>query len=303
MRRRMASLLLALGTLAALVAVAGPADAQGHPMVTVRPGEPVTRSYPPIPGNFPAAPTLNPWPVECEFEFEHACDNIPITVVPPEGLGPADAFFLQLEIGWDDPQHLGDLDIYLWDEKQIEAEAGDSSPSYTEMNRSAGSGNPEIIKQLVGSITRMNLVVVNWAGPNLGYTLKASISVVKFDAPFESLAPDFKPTQSNDDSDAAVAPFDFSSPPPASGGQAPIPPTFGEIAVQPDSDLDFGPSDFDGALAAPPPLTGVASSTLRPPRDVPGAVAAFWLGVVPALLVAAAGLLLARRRRDAFATA
>lgn len=293
-------ILLATLTIAALALPGAglPVAADEHPAIVVEFGKPVTKTYDTIPGNFPAAPNVNPWPVECANEFAAVCDNVPITVIPPGDLGESDVYFLSLEVSWDDPEGLNDLDIYLWDDRQIEAEAGDASPSYTELNRSASSDNPESIKQLVGSLNKVNLTIVNWAGPNLGYTLEASLSIVEFDPPFESLAPTFSPAGPSDDGgDFAVTPFDFSTSP-APGIDAPVAPTFGEVPVQPDSELDFGPSDFDSALARPPAVTGTPASRLRPPRDVPGIVAAFWLGLVPLVLVGGAGLLIARRRQS-----
>lgn len=304
MRRRLNGLLLAMVlTALALALIGGPAGAQPRQGLKVVDGTAAERSYPPIPGNYPVAPTVNWTPGGCnDSAIGNVCDTIPLEIVIPD-LGPVDDFYVTIQVSWDDPEGLNDLDIYLWDDEQLRKSQG--STGWTRMNQAATSSNPETIKQFSPTLGKYNLTVVNWSGPNLGYTVKAFITVAEFDEPFESLAPTFTPTDSSTPTAAPAPPppFDFSAVDPVTPG--PAAPTFGELPVQPDAELDFGPSDFEQNLAAPPPLidtSGVAFRD-RPPRAVPGIVAAFWLGVVPTLLVVASAVLLARRRRDSFAYA
>lgn len=287
----------------ALTAAAAPSGAQPREGLTVVEGQTAQGDYPPIPGNYPVAPTVNWTPGGCnDSAIGNVCDTVPLEIVVPD-LGPVDDFYVTIEVSWDDPEGLNDLDIYLWDDTQIQASQGDDTPSWTRMNQSATSANPETIRQFSPTLGTYNLTIVNWSGPNLGYTVKAFITVAEFDEPFELLAPNFTaPTESATPDSVPPPPFDFSAVDQVQPG--PVAPTFGEIPVQPDTELDFGPSDFERNLAAPPPLIGgTPASSLRPPREVPGLVAAFWLGGVPTLLVGACAVLLARRRRDAFSYA
>ena len=304
--RRPASLLTSLLIVATALATAAtsPASADGHPLLTVRAGEVVTEEYDSIPGNFPIAPDVNPWPNECANEFRLVCDSIPLDVELPRDLGANDVVFLTVQLDWLDAEEgTNDLDLYLWDDRQIERNAGEEDPVYTEINRSTTAGGPEEIKQIFPDLGRYNLTIVNWSGPSLGYTVKAFLTVAEFEAPFELLAPEFGPPAEEQPEEDVVVPFDYSATPPSNTG-GPMTPTFGELPVQPDASLDFGPSDFDQAIAAPPrPFTPSSRLSQRPPRPVPGAVAAFWFGAVPLVLVGAAVLLVARRRRDAFAYA
>lgn len=293
---------MAVVAFVALVSFAGlsPASARSQQLVRITEGVTIERSYGPIPGNFPTAPTLNWTPPGCAdgATGSATCDLIPLDIVVPK-LGPVDDFFVTLEISWDDPAHANDIDIYLWDNEQVKRSQG--STGYTRLTYAATSNNPERIKLFVPTMGRYNLTVVNFAGPNVGYKFKASMTVIAFNAPFESLAPDFRPPSESSvtPEQDAVAPFDYSTPP-SDGGSGPAAPAFGEIAVLPDADLDFGPSDFDGALAAPPPLSTGIRSELRPPRPVAGVIAFFWLGVVPAVLTGAGAAFVLRRRTAAF---
>lgn len=301
-RRLLALSTTAILTVAGLTLAASPATAQLQPGMRIVEGPAVERDYPPIPGNYPVAPTVNWTPGGCnDSAIGNVCDTVPLEIVVPD-LGPVDDFYVTIEVSWDNPTGENDLDIYLWDDQQTKKAAGSSG--WTEQSRSAGSSNPEVIKQFSPTMGKYNLTVVNWLGPNLGYTVRAFITIAKFEEPFELLAPTFTaPTASTGSDSVPPPPFDFSAVDPATPG--PTAPTFGELPIEPDTELDFGPSDFDSALAAPPPLIDPSRASFRdrPPRDVPGLVAAFWLGVVPTLLVGAGAAAVARRRRESFAFA
>lgn len=289
MNRRL-RLLPVLALIAALPFVASPAGAAGQDPVRVVEGQDVEREYGPIPGNWPAAPTLKWLPPSCGDggAGSATCDNIPIEVVRPE-IGELDDWFMVLEIAFE-PADAGDLDIYLWDDAQ--------NGSYIEVSRSAGSGNPEVIKTFTPELGKYNLTVVNWAGPNTGYTLKAYLVVAEFTPPFEVLAPEFTPSDGGsgfgDGSAWSPSPIDYSAVPddlgPASGG-----PQFGEIAIHTDDDFaEFGESDFDREISAPAIPAGTRRS-LPAPSDVPGLVAFFWLGLVPLILLLLGAFLIRRR--------
>ena len=289
---------------AAVILPATPSPAMEHDPIRISEGKVVEREYPAIPGAFPVAPDVNWTPGGCSDPTAGGtqCDTIPLEVVVPN-LGPVDDFYVTIELSWEDPEGLADLDLYLWDDKQTQASQGDTTPSWTKLNQSASTANPEILKQFDPRLGKYNITVLNWAGPNTGYKLKVFITIAEFEEPFELLAPNFTTPEDTSDGSEAVQPFDYSAVDPATPS-APIAPTFGELPVQPDTSLDFGPSDFDQAIAAPPrPFTPSSRLNQRPPRPVPGAVAAFWFGAVPLVLVGGAVLLLSRRRRDAFAYA
>lgn len=284
----------------ALVAAA-PAQAQLRTGIKVVEGQVVEKEYPPIPGSYPVAPTVNWTPGGCNnAAVGNVCDTVPIEIVVPK-LGPVDDFFVTIAVSWPDPTGENDIDIYLWDDEQVKKAKGSSG--WTEQSRSAGSSNPEVIKQFAPTLGKYNLTVVNWVGPNLGYKVRAFITKVEFDPPFELLAPDLRPPSDSSGKNDTVAPVDYSATPPPGASGGPIAPSFGEVPIEPDASLDFGPSDFAQAIAAPPQIRTGVQANRRPPRPVPGAVAAFWLGGVPLVLTGAAVLVLARRRRESFAFA
>lgn len=308
MRKALISLLAACAAVVGLVPVLGvPAGAVEHPRLVIEGTKATTKSYGPIPGSFPGSPDVQVYPDDCAGAtpgIQVFCDNIPLRIVPPAGLGEVDNYFLTVTVSWDDPEGLDDVDIYLFDNRQIETEAGDPSPYYKQLNRSATSANPEVIKQLGGSLLDLNLVVLNWAGPNLGYTVTASITVVKFDPPFESLAPNFSPSSPGGSDSSFATPFDYSAtPPPGSSSFSPAAPLFPEIPITPDTSFDFGASDFEQSIAAPPQIQTGLRLQRRPPQPVPGLVTAFWFGLVPVALLAGGWFLLMRRRRDSMAFA
>lgn len=289
------------------IGLGGGARASTQPALDVGLGQTASKSYPPIPGQFPGGVTgdVTLYPDDCAATGTAAvCDTVPINLVNLD-LDPAETYLLKLEVSWNDDEGLNDIDVYLYDDRQVETEAGDSNPYYTELNNSATSDNPEKMNQFGSAIRKLNLVVVNFSGPNLGYTVKATLVKNTFEKPFELLAPEFSPSGPSGGGDGfSSSPFDYSATPaPSPSGSGPSAPTFGELAVEPDTSLDFGPSDFEQAIAAPPAIRTGAQATRRPPRPVPGAVAAFWLGAVPLALVAALAVWVARRRRDNFALA
>lgn len=289
-----------VGLLAVSAASAAPAGATLRPGIKIVEGTKTTATHPPIPGNYPVAPTVNWTPAGCNATAAAVCDTIPIEILTPQ-LGPADDFYVSIEVKWNDPQGVNDIDLYMWDDQQIKTRNG--TTGWTEVNRAATSANPEVIKMFSPGLGKYNLTVVNFRGPNLGYTVTGSLTVARFEQPFESLAPGFSVTTGPSDPDS-FTPFDYSAtPPPGAITGAPMPPAFAEIALTPDSSFDFGESNFDQALAAPPQLQTGIRLQRRPPQPVPGAIAVFWFGLVPLGLVGAGAWLLATRRRSSMALA
>lgn len=268
--------------------------------IVVKQDGPVTQEYGPIPGNFPLAPDINWWPNECASDgpATAVCDTVPVTIPVPDA-ADTDDWYVEIKLEWDDDS---DLDMYLWDNRQIDEQAGEEEPTYTEVSRSATGTPGELIRAFEPDLGEYNLTIVNWAGANLGYRLTAQMKIFAFTPPFESLAPEF--FQGDDADDDEFVPFDFSAEQPAAPAarveSQPVPPTFGEVAIAPDRDFtNFGSSSFDEELAAPPAAPAFSPRlTAGSPPDVHPAVVLFWLLAVPLAAAGAAGFFVVRRSRS-----
>lgn len=265
--------------------------------------EPLVFEFGPIPGNQPA---VNWFPNGCEDGGGGStqCDTIPVKVVAPANIGPADDWYVVFTLTWDN-HDINDLDMYLWDNQQIKKEQGGSG--YSRLDQSATADHPESVKLYAPTRDLYNITVKNWLGPNTGYTITAQMFISPFERPFEVLAPDFSGSSGGggDFSDDGPPPVDYSAEAPAGAPQT-APPAFGEVAVGIDDDFaDFAPSDFDQQIAAPPapPRLDPRLTSTRPPKDVPALVALFWFAVVPLALIAGAGILLVRHSRSQLALA
>lgn len=312
---------------AAVVAMSGSASAFMQRTVTIRAGQETRERFNGIPGNYPGTSVVNFTPSGCGNATNTAaaqavCDRVPLRIEIPPGLDEADDFFAQIEVTWRPSADLNDLDIYLWDNQQIAKRNDPASTTFTRLAESAGSTQPEAVALFRPELGDYNLTIINWAGPNLEYTVTARIVIGTFEQPFELLAPsavgDEDEVVEDQSGGGDGPPVDFSADGPGDGFgsgtgdffQAPfagdLPPILGQVAVLPDADFSsFSPSTFDRELSAPPPTADLPArlAGLRAPGDVSSAVLVFWFVGLPLALVGAAWVLLMRRSQGAFAAA
>jgi hypothetical protein len=311
------TLLAALAVLAGATALAGvasvePAAARPQEPITIKAGDPVSKTFPGIPGNYPGSAAAYWLPNGCDSPADSYCDTVPLDIVRPD-VDEATDWTVEISVTWNptdtfenDAQDVQacDLDIWLFDDRQIEGRTSEN-PSYTQLDSSGLAVQPEVVSTYAPDLGRYNLVIVNFAGVNVDYTVTARIIIGHFEKPFEALGPTSNNTGGGSDEQVEESPPpDFSAhpsdaPPPLLNPElAPSP--LGEVAVLPDQ--DFGAfeeaSSFDEQLRRPelPPGSGLGNIRLRPPKDVPPAVLAFWFVLVPAALAAAAWVLIVRRR-------
>jgi hypothetical protein len=283
---------------ASLLVPATIASADTEETLVVQGGK-VTQEYGPIPGNFPLAPDVNWTPSGCATGAPGSatCDQVPVKIPVPD-VSDADDFYVEITLEWDDES---DLDMYAWDNRQLDERAGEEEPGFTQVGRSASADNPEKLRLIEPELVDYNLTILNWAGANLGYRLTAELKVLAFTPPFESLAPEF--FQGDAAEEEAFQPFDYSAIEPAPAepvSSTPIAPTYGEVAITPDRDFtDFGSSSFDDELSAPPaPPAFSPRLTAGSPPDVHPVVLLFWLLLVPLAAAAGAAFFLMRRSRS-----
>lgn len=308
--------LVLFGALALLVPigfslVGGPARAVMQPGITVSLGTTSETDYGPIVANFPAGAVVVPTPSGCGVSnpdpiegdgpvapFEASCDTIPLHIVEPTGLGDQDDYFVTVEVAWDNPTGQDDLDAYVWDNQQIVKRQDPEGSGYTQINSSTSADqNPEVVKLFHPTLGDYNIVVINSSGPNLGYSIKAYMTIARGDAIFELLDPT---APANNPAPAAEppAPIDYSADPGLGAIFTPPASALGEIAVLPDDDLesDFGQSTFQEAIA--PPQSGLARFSRAEPGSASGVAVTLSLIVLP--LLAAVAAVFALRRRGKF---
>jgi hypothetical protein len=268
----------------------------------------------PLPGLPAPAPKLNT-PERCQQATY--CDVIPLEVVLPPTLKPSDEFFVSVALDWKTqtlpgvsaggadytkPQDVNDLDLYVWADP-----AGDEP-----VQQSSTGARPEKLRLFRPAKGKYSIVVINYQGPNTGYTLRVEYKPEKIVPPFESLAPDFNPVATPpvpfvppvDESDAPpVLPIDTSgraetttttAAPPPEAKPAPLSP----VVVDPDPDFtNFADDAFDQQLAAPTTdvLTEKQVKSVGPPKPASTSSLVFWLAIVPLLLAAAGGFWLSRK--------
>lgn len=273
--------------LAAHLGLAGlPAHATERGPMTVESGKVATETFPALVG---AAPTseedIRPLPGDCKTYVW--CDTVVLDTVTPEGLSEDDDWTLLVEVSWDDPSGSNDIDIFLYDDGQKKGGAG-----YTLVGSGGSADNPEKAKTLHPD-GRYNLVVLNFAGGNTGYTVKATINVSPYSSPYEVLAPP-KTTSTTAKPAAEDAPKESVGPNPTV-----TPTTLAPVTASSDDDFDFGSSDFEDQLAAPTDFGGEPpdAAPATQAEDVSGLSVALWLIGSPVLLGAGAGAWFFRRRQ------
>lgn len=255
----------------------------------------VERDHPPIPGS---GAVLLASPPNCSDSgaARGVCDVIPIQILDRPS-SPESDFWIEIRVSWVDSTGAGNLDANVWDDGQTMVAGGGSG--YTRIDRAATANNPEVVHIYEPRFDRYNLTVHNYAGPNVGYRVTIIARLVPFERPAEALAVVGWPGPTS--AGPAVEP-----PVMASGGKPP--PVGAPAAAQgkpdvspadPDPDLATDLVGFELALGSRGNQGPAAARLggLGPPRPVPGWVAAFWLGVVPGLLVGAAVVVVRRRPR------
>jgi len=317
-----------LGVVALALALAGisvpssPVAALDQSAATIRVAEnqTVEKEFGPIPGQKPVgvpapAPSLDT-PDDCKQATY--CDVIPLEVVVPASLAPADEFFVSVELSWATENipstpatpttAVNDMDLYVWDSPQ-----GEEATAV-----SAAGQEPESLRLYRPTKGRYQIVVVNFAGPNTGYKLKVTYKPEVIPQPFESLEPDFTfPSVPVAEPAPAPPPVDLSDvpEPPAPPAPAATPtepdvpvtapppapaPKLEPVPVEPDADFArFSDSDFDQALAAGPPNQDVLrqrqARATGPAEPASAASLLFWLAAVPLALAVGGGVWLARK--------
>lgn len=345
---RTAAVVVATGLLLSVIAVVTPASAALTDPVFVSRTQSGEGTFGPIPGNFPPV-GVGPTPSNCGHplgtnRFERTCDNVPIIIEDPK-LGPTEDYLVTITVTWEPNQEIdheagvNDLDVFLYDDRQIRTRKApscannafakeednpdtakdekDTAICFTKIGQSAKAVQPEVIKLFSPEpLVNYNLVVENFSGPNVSYTVKAEMKIEGFDYPFEDLGPSFGGRQNRNSSGGDqpfAAPVDLSGDDSSGGGGGGSPSDVGdilagsrsldEVPVLPDS--DFAPGAGFGRptdeFAAPTGFGGPgATRTVAAAGPVSGALLLFWMVVVPIVLVAGAIFVIIRRSRRAF---
>jgi hypothetical protein len=291
-----------------------PAGALPQPGIRVEADQTVEKEYQPIPvfNPSPATPATDPInPNDCKTS--PACDTIPLEIVVPLTLDEADEFFVTVELSWQTMKTPGvdfggpvgsvnetavnDLDLYVWEDPQ----GADNIAS------SATSTSPEKLRMFRPVKGHYQIVVANYLGPNTGYKLTVTYKPERIETPFESLDPGFIPPLEPEV--PITPPLDLSAEPEVAAAPLPVlpapatepapPAPLAPAPVEPDADFAASPdSGLDEELAAPPEsdvLKERQAAVTGPPKPASPSSLVFWLLAVPLVLVAGAGLWLAKR--------
>ena len=320
--RRVLLVVLGLAVTAAVAPV--PARALAVDPITVQPGQSVTVEYGPIPASDPATPqVLGPVdPGTCELS--PGCNVILLEFAEPQGFSPEDDTYLgEMVLSWETvfvgDRNAGaasnDLDLYVWAAAWAETEPGEpchvpedapedfEAPEYctTNLSKSATPAPPERVRFDATSHRKYLLVINNFSGANLGYTIDISSRYERFVEPTGLPDSDFVPPVSTD----------TGSPSPSASASGGAPPAFDDLSPAgglgaDQFDLDPLPGDADNELLS---LEGEglpgnnflrrAAESSGPPRPVSGATVALWLAVLPVLLGGGAAYWFVRRRPSA----
>ncbi|HLJ08039.1 MAG TPA: hypothetical protein VKX24_05850 [Acidimicrobiia bacterium] len=321
MRGRLAGAALTAALLGVVALLpARPVSALDRPGDAIRVGEnqtveknfgPMTAADP-LPDLPSPAPQLNT-PAACRQAAY--CDVIPLEIVLPPGLRPADEFFVSVQHDWKTstlpgtdytrPTEVNDMDLYVWTDP-----AGDEP-----VQQSSTGTMPEKLRLFRPTKGKYSIVVFNYRGPNTGYRLTVADKPEQIVPPFESLAPDFNPPALAVEAPAVEEPAEQPEAPPArpaappvpvvSDAPAPVPPkadvappALTPVPVEPDPDFsNFSDEAFDRQLAAPSAdvLQAKRAKAVGPPPPASAGSLVLWLAGVPLLLVAAGGLWLWRK--------
>ncbi|HUQ40477.1 MAG TPA: hypothetical protein VM030_10010 [Acidimicrobiales bacterium] len=289
MRRplRLAALVALLGV---VLAPAPPSQATKREPMKITEGKTVEATFPALVGSVPQSEEqVRPNPSDCATYTW--CDTVPLDIVPPPGLKDEDDFFVEVKISWDNPSGQNDIDTFAYDDQQTKGGAG-----YTQKASGASADNPETLRLFRPTLGTYNAVILNFVGPNTGYKVTARLLDSKYQAPFEALAPGKKPATTTT---STTRPVEVTAPPDTAPTET-TPPTLAPAAVSNDDDFDFGTSDFEDQLAAPPrPEGGFEGESAAPANQVKkvgGGTVAIWFVVAPLILLGAAGYFIVHRR-------
>jgi hypothetical protein len=310
-RLRAGRVFLAVAGLAlASGAVAVPAGADGEQaVIELKPGDIVKRTISSVNVNDGGQMIA---PADCRGDEAPTCDVIRVRLHRDTS---EDALnFLRVELTWDggaQPPDLAlvvaglglgpvnDLDMYVYDEagNRIEGTGG------------ASAGEAEVAGILADQDV-YDLVINQFTGSTVEYTMEFNFSNEVFESPFESLDPALRDGSAPPPADLSASPDvptvePSPGPTPASFEALPVPSpapaTAAVSAVVPAVDADY--AGFRGAiddqLEGGKPLLATPSTASRPAPPAPGAlVLLFWLVAVPlAVLALTVGAL--RRSRPA----
>lgn len=272
--------------------------------MTIREGEVVEATYGPIPGNNAA---LTHYPDECATSTY--CDVVPLDVIVPDDLQPGDDFVVKLTMSWpeqaaDTPGYRGssnDLDMYVYDNKQTQTEnppEDGSEPSYEEKTSGASDQNPEVAQLFRPTLGRYNIVVNNFLGTNVGYTIKLEWQSFDVDPAMELLAP---PPDDRRRTTTTISRRPATTTAPSAASTSSTTAVIPEGVVLPDDDFDstaFG-GGGGGPTADDLSALGESQGPLRR-RDLgsPSPLTlVLWMVVLPAVLGGVFVLVMRRRRR------
>ena len=312
-----------LGLLALTPALPVSALDQGNNAIRVTENQTVEKEYGPLSMSSPVSNPPNPAPrLSTPDNCKQAayCDVIPLEIVLPPTLKPADEFFVTVSLDWKtdrvegvsaggnryaEPQDVNDLDLYVWADPPAEEPV-----DYSAFTR------PESVRMFRPTNGKYSIVVFNSMGPNAGYKLKVEYKPENIVPPFELLPPEFTPVvtppapyeapvEMPDEPEAPARPIAtpdlVEAPTPTAAPVAPVaaaPSPLTPVAIDPDPDFtNFADDAFDEQLAAPTTdvLTEKQVRAVAPPKPASTASLVFWLAVVPLLLVAAGGVWLSKK--------
>lgn len=280
-----ATALLAIGSVPFLLSDGG-ADAAVIAPIVVQAGAETVYEGAPLVASNPLVAALNTLPDECVTPVGF-CDAIPVKAVLPASFDPAyDYAFVTLEVTWDDPAGVDDIDLYLWNDEEGTLEA-----------TSISAKNPEKVSTELRNTT---LVINHTKGVNLGYTVRGRLFIDTPTKPFELLEPT-RPSNAGlptgspiiDASPGAatfeVPPADIPAIAPAGAGGAAVAKVDLVPAAGDSIDFDFERAQQELAAEAGEFKTVAAS------KDATGAGVWFWLVLLPVAVVAGGGAWLIRR--------
>ena len=282
-------MLLAVGGLPFLLSDGGADAAVAEPLV-VQAGADALYEGAPLVASNPLVAALNTLPDECVTPVGF-CDAIPVRAVVPESFNPLhDEAFVTLEVSWDDPTGVDDIDIYLWSDEEGTLEA-----------TSISAKNPEKVSTELRNTT---LVINHTKGVNLGYTVRGRLFVDTPTKPFELLEP-VRPIGGGSGSglptgspiiDAGPGAGLFDLPPadlpaiaPAGANGAAV--TRVDLVPAPPDSIEI---DFEAAQRELAAKAGRFKTTSSSKSASPAGVW-FWLVLLPIAVVATGGMWLVRR--------
>lgn len=268
---------------------------------------------------FPGIPDWLTNPRKADPDFCRSatyCDTIPVQIPPPDlpkGAGYKLIFQAKNTDG-------ADLDVYLWDNKQLKEKFGKCQPgeqcydplesdytdllAITEPNTGGATANGVYT---VGEpdLVDYNITVVNFNGVSTGYTIFMELEVETFAPPKEVTPPD-----NNVVTGGGTTNFSETGSP--VGGRSPVAPTdsgsgldddldlpgLNDLLIERDPDLlAIQDQNLADQLRAPPSqIAARGRAESGPPAPVSGLTLLLWFAMVPAGLAGGLSALVQRRR-------